>query len=96
MHGDHGTEQQSASPSTKAFEDANNAMHKEMMIGYSDNADLDFARGMIPHHEGAVAMARIQLKYGKDPELRKLAEDIIKAQESEISFLKEWIADQSR
>jgi uncharacterized protein (DUF305 family) len=80
-----------AGASTKAFEDANAKMHKDMAITFSGNADVDFARGMIPHHQGAIDMARIELQYGKDPELKKLAEDIIKAQESEIAFLKAWI-----
>lgn len=41
-------------------------------------------------------MARIELQYGKDPELKKLAEEIIKAQESEIAFLKAWIAKNAK
>lgn len=77
--------------SAKAFEDANARMHKNMAITYSGNTDVDFARGMIPHHQGAIDMAKIELQYGKDPELKKLAEEIIKAQESEIAFLKAWI-----
>lgn len=80
-----------AGPSTKAFEDANARMHKDMAITFSGNADVDFARGMIPHHQGAIDMAKIELQYGKDPELKKLAEDIIKTQESEIAFLKAWL-----
>lgn len=47
---------------------------------------------MIPHHQGAVAIAEVVLKYGKDPELRKMARDIIKAQDEEISFMKQWQA----
>jgi len=85
-----------AGPSTKAFEDANARMHKDMAITYSGNADVDFARGMIPHHQGAIDMAKIELQYGKDPELKKLAEDIIKAQESEIAFLKAWLAKNAK
>ena len=45
---------------------------------------------MIPHHQGAIDMAKVELKYGKDPELKKLAQDIIDAQEKEISFMKDW------
>lgn len=85
-----------ASPSTEAFEQANARMHEGMAIAFSGDTDVDFARGMIPHHQGAIDMARIELKDGKDPELRKLAEGIIKAQESEIAFLRAWLAKNAK
>ncbi|PST23595.1 DUF305 domain-containing protein [Rhizobium sp. JAB6] len=77
--------------SSKAFDDAMGKMHKDMMIRYSGDADADFVRGMIPHHQGAIDMAKIELKYGKDPELRKMAEGIITAQEAEIKEMKAWL-----
>ncbi|AGB70195.1 MULTISPECIES: CopM family metallochaperone [Rhizobium] len=77
--------------SSKAFTDAMGKMHKDMMIHYSGDADADFVRGMIPHHQGAIDMAKIELKYGKDPELRKMAEGIITAQEAEIKEMKAWL-----
>lgn len=75
----------------KAYDESMEKMHYGMMVNYSDNADADFVRGMIPHHQGAVDMAKIQLQYGKDPEIRKLAEGIIKAQEVEIKQMQDWL-----
>ncbi|ARM87172.1 hypothetical protein RHEC894_CH00831 [Rhizobium sp. CIAT894] len=74
-----------------AFSEANAKMHKDMMIEYSGNPDVDFVRGMIPHHQGAIDMAKIELQYGKDPEIRKLAEGVIKAQEAEITEMNAWL-----
>lgn len=55
---------------------------------YSGDPDIDFILMMIPHHEGAIEMARLVLIYGTDPIVRKLAEDIIAAQRSEIETMK--------
>ena len=82
--------------STRAFQAANARMHKDMAIKFSGNADSDFVRGMIPHHQGAVDMAKVVLAHRKDPEVRKLAEEIIKAQESEIAWMREWLKKNSR
>lgn len=81
-----------AAPSTKAFAEANARMHADMTIPFTGDADVDFVRGMIPHHQGAIDMANIVLKYGKDPEIKALAEAIVKAQDSEIAFMKGWLA----
>ena len=93
-HSGHSTAKPPATDSaaTKAYRAANDKMHKDMDIAFTGDADADFARGMIPHHQGAVDMAKIVLQYGKDPEIRKLAEDVVRSQETEIKFMREWLA----
>ena len=84
------------SESGKAFADVNMKMHKDMTMEFTGNPDVDFAQGMIPHHLGAIDMAKVVLKYGKDPEMKTLAEKIIKAQDTEIAFMKGWLAKQPK
>ncbi|MBI1308269.1 MAG: DUF305 domain-containing protein [Proteobacteria bacterium] len=83
-------------PSTAALKQANMAMHKGMDIKYSNDADRDFLRGMIAHHQGAVEMARVELKYGNDLRARRLANEIIRAQELEIKWMGWWLEELDR
>lgn len=91
---DHSTHKMTGTeaPATLAYQGAMEAMMSSMAIPYSGNADADFVRGMIPHHQGAVDNARIVLRYGTDPDVRKFAEAVIAAQEAEILWLTEWLA----
>jgi uncharacterized protein (DUF305 family) len=74
----------------KALKEANDKMHQNKMMEPTGDADKDFAMMMIPHHEGAIAMAKAELQYGKDPMLREMAEKIIAAQEAEVAELMKW------
>lgn len=81
---------------SKAFAEANAKMHGAMDIPFTGNADVDFVRGMIGHHQGAIDMAKIELEHGKDPEIRKLAEEVIAAQEGEIKMMEAWLAKNTK
>jgi uncharacterized protein (DUF305 family) len=74
----------------KAFAAANDKMMKAMTMAPTGNADADFVMMMIPHHQGAIDMAQVELQYGKDPMLREMAQAIIKAQQEEIATMKKW------
>jgi uncharacterized protein (DUF305 family) len=77
--------------STRAFQENAASMMKGMSgPGYTGDADADFVAHMIPHHQGAVDQAQVELQYGKDPDMRALAKRIIKAQNEEIAYMKQW------
>ncbi len=82
------------SPMQQDYQRQMDEMHKGMMAGMKErNPDRAFAVGMLAHHKGAVEMAQSELKYGTDPKMRALAEEIIKAQQAEIALMETWLKE---
>jgi uncharacterized protein (DUF305 family) len=70
-------------------------MHMAMSaVARSGNSDIDFVRLMLPHHQAAIDMAKTQLLYGKDSQMRRLAQEIITDQQSEIELMQLWLKQQ--
>lgn len=78
--------------STKDFKSADMKMMHDMAVPYTGNADIDFRAKMIPHHQGAIDMAKVALIHAKDETTKALAAQIIKDQEREIAEMREWLA----
>jgi uncharacterized protein (DUF305 family) len=67
-------------------------MHMAMgEVKQSGDNDVDFVRLMLPHHQAAIDMAKTQLLYGKDPQMRRLAQEIITDQQLEIELMQGWL-----
>lgn len=81
---------------TPAMMDSMNKMNQAMSSApMTGDADHDFVVMMVPHHQGAIDMAKYELQHGRDPELRKLAQGVVAAQDKEIAFMKRWLAKHS-
>ena len=86
------TAKPATTPADKAFAASMRTMMKNMNVRPTGKPDKDFVLMMMPHHQGAIDMAKVELQYGTDPELRQLATDIVAAQEKEIAQMKAWLA----
>ncbi len=82
----------SAGAMDKANMAAMDKMMQDMPKSGSGDADKDFITMMIPHHQGAIDMAKVELQYGTNPAMKKLAKAIIVAQEKEIAEMKAALA----
>ena len=90
------TQSQSQPPHIMAYMDIMNKMHQAMSAGVqAKNADVGFAKGMIPHHQGAIDMATIEQTYGKNPAMLTLAKQIKQAQTPEIKQMQDWLSKQA-
>ncbi len=80
------------SDATKAYMAAMDKMHGPMSQGVQDSdPDAAFVKGMIPHHQGAIEMAKVVLQFGKDEQTKKWANDVIREQQREIGEMQEWL-----
>lgn len=87
-----GMAMQGMTDAQKAYMDAMMKMHPPMMTGvHAKDADMAFVCGMIPHHQGAIEMARVVLKYGDNAEAKRMAEKVIKDQSQEIEEMTAWL-----
>jgi uncharacterized protein (DUF305 family) len=84
------------SPASKGYMDAMSKMQTSMPKDQKGDPDTDFARMMIPHHRGAMDMAKVEIQYGKDPMLRMMAEKMIKDQEKEVADLEKWLKEKGK
>jgi uncharacterized protein (DUF305 family) len=83
----------SDAPEARALRDVGTKMHAGITgVRQSGDADRDFVASMIPHQQGAIDMATVELQFGKDEETRRLAERIIAAQQQQIAEMNAWLA----
>jgi len=79
-------------PSTDAYRVANRTMIQgKTNSPYTGDADYDFVAQMTPHTQVAVDLAKVELQYGADPELRKVAQGIVYSQQAQLNFMRTWI-----
>jgi uncharacterized protein (DUF305 family) len=85
------------SEASKAYAAAAERMHGPMMEGVAaSDPDAAFVRGMIPHHQAAIDMAKVVLQFGKDEQVKKLAEAVVREQQREIGEMQEWLKKNAR
>jgi hypothetical protein len=94
-HQTQGAKKRTAAPATPAvaeYEAAHHKMMQSMALPYTGDPDVDFRVHMIPHHQGAIDMARVALRRANDPWTRQMAEGVIVEQQREIAEMQQWLA----
>ncbi len=86
-----------ASGATKGYMEAMAGMHPPMMQGaMAQDPDVAFNCAMIAHHQGAIAMARVELQYGKDDQAKKMAQKTIDQQSKEVEEMSKWVEEHAK
>jgi hypothetical protein len=80
-----------ATPAVAEYQSAHASMMRGMSVPYTGDPDVDFRVQMIPHHQGAIDMARVALRHAKDPWTRQMAEGVIVEQQREIAEMQQWL-----
>ena len=83
-------------PSTVEFKKADMAMMHDMHVAYTGDPDVDLRTHMIPHHKGAIAMAKVALKYAKDATSKTMAQKMIDDQEKEVAEMEDWLKQRGK
>ncbi|TXM88760.1 DUF305 domain-containing protein [Methylobacterium sp. WL119] len=91
MHMGHSPKDSVDTPATREFKASHEQMMKNMAVPYTGDPDVDFRLQMIPHHQGAIDMAKVAMRCAKDPWSRQLAESIIVEQQREIDQMQGWL-----
>ena len=87
--------QAAAAPDWSELVTSMDKMHMAMgAVKRSGDSDVDFVRLMLPHHQAAIDMAKTELLYGKDAQMRRLAQEIITDQQLEIELMQRWLKQQ--
>jgi hypothetical protein len=81
-----------AAPGAVEYQAAHHKMMQSMDLPYTGDPDVDFRVHMIPHHQGAIDMARVALRRANDPWTRQMAEGVIVEQQREIAEMQQWLA----
>ena len=88
----HASDKSASNPEWVELLESMEKMHAAMTsVEPAGNSDADFVKLMLPHHQAAIEMAKTQLLYGKDPQMRRLAQEIITDQQSEIELMNLWL-----
>ena len=97
QHSHHGTQPASTDPAWAELQQSMQSMHEAMSsLEPAGIDDVDFVRLMLPHHQAAIDMARVELSHGQDPQMRRLAEEIITDQNSEIELMQLWLKQHAK